>query len=115
MKFICLFQLYVHPGMVLNPVYFKGVVFQFVGTSQTGQQKRKRHTQLLAMGGRYDKLVEALRKVGGRVARESIMLQSLGGDSGTSASVSVCGVSIKEDVILSDMCKAFLSMQVSEH
>ena len=75
------------------------------------QAKKKRHPVSLAVGGRYDRLVERLKRVG-KLARESF-----GGGRGTpgTSAVAVCGVSIKEEVLLSSMCQAFTANQVKSH
>ncbi len=98
--------------MVLNPEYFEGILFQVV--LQNDARRKKKHSQLVAVGGQYDKLVDTFRR-SSKVTRESF-----GGGRDTSpahyttpiSSVSMCGVSIREEPLLGAMCDLYNENQV---
>ena len=98
--------------MVLNPEYFEGILFQVVLQNDT--RRKKKHSLLVAVGGQYDKLVDTFRR-SSKVTRESF---GGGRDTGPThyttptSSVSVCGVSIREEPLLGAMCDLYNENQV---
>ena len=104
-----IFQIFLSPGLVVHPYYFQGLVFQFLLVDSPNISPGKRHKrQSLAIGGRYDKLLETLRNISQSIYG-GVPNPGGGGGGGTGSSANssgVCGVSISEDVLMRSLCNA---------
>ena len=105
----------IYPGMILNPEFFDGIIFQFIQHDLTQtKKKKKKHTTPMAVGGQYDKLVDNFRKTS-KVTREPFgggRDASPAHSSSPSSSVIVFGVSIREEILLSAVANQFVTNQV---
>jgi translation initiation factor 2-alpha kinase 4 len=96
-----------YPGLVLNLSYFQGIIFEAILTrSQTVNKTRgKKQTQLLAIGGSYNKLLESVKQYN----RSSSLLPS----QYNVHNITICGVSINEDILLKRLMNVYGDGQIS--
>ena len=87
-----------HLGLTHSPQHFSGVVFQFVDSSSSQSSRRRVRRLPLATGGRYDGLLGAFRRPG----KQSVH-----------PGVSVVGVSVLEEMVVSKALSAYAHGLVS--
>ena len=99
-------QMFIHPGLILNHRFFTGLMFRFVLTSLSRQQRSPR-LRTAAIGGVYDSLLSRMRTITGAT--------TVGAGPPNVTPSSIVGVAIAEEILTNRAVIAFLDGQVGNH